>query len=835
MTKSSLPTYIVLLAAVALLPKSYVQAQVSPDLVTLNWDASMDDDGNNAWDSAEDPPTGWTFGGNTATVKGTTNFPGVNAWFAAPKATMVSFHDLLGNSATQEDASWELIFRPGSFDGSSVLFETGGNVDGMGLFLEEDVLEFRAQDANSDDQRIIINTTLEDPTQFYHVVATIKVGGAGENEVELFVDGESKAVGSAEGDLLDWAGGDDAGLGQANAAVSTGQGNFAEFVGDIATFRYYRGEILAEAEVAAEFDRLNASDDSDGDGLIDSIELLLFGNLDQGPDGDPDGDTISTKDELAAGTNPSEADSDKDGLDDNEESALGTNPLNPDTDDDRLMDGVETKSGTFVDAQDSGTDPTKADTDGDGLWDGWEVINQSNPVDAASKPAGSFGTQPDQWLNLLGGLNTYHGQTSDDLGPWDLRDVSFLVDIDFDEKLDDTREIIWESGGGTVGFSIVYEVGSKIVLRKSGNGGIDVAVLEYALSPSQIAKGEILVGWTYDIENDDFEQTVSLIVDNELVEQKTGDYQADWTGDNPAAFGVASGAIAAGGDNTTLNGVNFTTGTINLTRGLRMYLDQLFEPQFMGTPFGITRVEFDAETNRVTLTWESSAGEFFRIERSESLMPGSWVSVGDAIPAAAGPATVTEADLLATAEDPEGFYRVAQVAPPAFYEEGFESGLGQMTFFANDIVTDTIWEAGAPSDPPGVRSGQQVAVTTLDGPFADGIFNLENGKGIGLRSPVLDISGLVGPVLTFQHRLEVLDGQSGVRVNVIAADGVTEIQRGLLQFVESVADWEEASVRLPDEVLAAGQVILEWELLSVDDGDPNNNGFGWAIDDVTVD
>jgi hypothetical protein len=36
-------------------------------------------------------------------------------------------------------------------------------------------------------------------------------------------------------------------------------------------------------------------------------------------------------------------------------------------------------------------------------------------------------------------------------------------------------------------------------------------------------------------------------------------------------------------------------------------------------------------------------------------------------------------------------------------------------------------------------------------------------------------------------------------------------------------------------VLAAGQVILEWELLSVDDGDPNNNGFGWAIDDVTVD
>lgn len=827
--------FLTLLLELSFCSAALLQGQVLPDAVTLNWDASLDDDGNNAWDSAEDPPTAWTFGGNTATVKGTSNLAGVNAWFAAPKATMLSFHDLFGNAASQEDVSWELLVRPGSFDASYVLFETGGNVDGMGLFLEGDVLEFRTQDENSDDQRVIITTTLEDPSEFCHIVATLKVGAGGENEVVLFVDGEKRAMGSASGDLLDWAGGDDAGLGQPNGAVASGQTGFVDFEGDIAAFRYYAGVILAESDIVAEFARINVSDDSDGDGIGDSIELLLFGNLDGGPDDDPDGDTLTTKDELANGTDPSQSDTDGDGLADNKESELGTNPLSRDSDNDRLLDGVETNSGAFIGAQDTGTDPTKLDSDGDGLWDGWEVINNSDPVDATSKPLGSFGGQPDQWLNLLGGLNTYHGQISDDLGPWDLRDVSFLVEIDFEEKLDGEREIIWESGGGTVGFSIVYELENKVVVRKSGNGGVSVSMLEYTLSPSEIAGGDVLVGWTYDIENDDLEQTISLIVGNEIVAQEPGDFQADWTGDNPAAFGVASSAIAAAGDNTTLTGLNFTSGEINLTRGLRMYLDQLYEPQFMGAPFSITSVGYDTGTSSVSITWESSTGEFFRLEKSASLQSGSWAQVGEVIPAVAEPATVTQANALSGLPGSSAFYRIVQIAPPAFFEENFESGLGQMTFFANDIITDTLWEAGVPSDPPGTRGGQQVAVTTLDGPFVDGIFNAGNGKGIGLRSPVLDMSGLVGPVLTFQHRLEVLDGQSGGRVNVIAADGVTELQRGLLQFVESTADWEEASIRLPDEVLAAEQVILEWELLSVDDGDPFNNGFGWAIDDVTVD
>src|SRR3990170_8484982 len=79
--------------------------------------------------------------------------------------------------------------------------------------------------------------------------------------------------------------------------------------------------------------------DSDGDGLIDSGELLL-------------------------GIDPLEADSDGDGLGDGVEMGL-LDPRNPDTDGDGLLDGDE----VFA----FGTLPFYRDTDSDGLPDGVEV------------------------------------------------------------------------------------------------------------------------------------------------------------------------------------------------------------------------------------------------------------------------------------------------------------------------------------------------------------------------------------------------------------------------------------------------------------------------------
>jgi hypothetical protein len=125
----------------------------------------------------------------------------------------------------------------------------------------------------------------------------------------------------------------------------------------------------------------NGLDDSD-DGSI---------NPANGPNGDPDDDGRTNKEELDSKTLPNQADSDDDGLNDGQEESSGTNPLNPDTDGDGLKDGVESNTGTFVGASDTGTDPLDSDTDGDGLKDGVEsntgtFVGQAdsgtNPLDA---------------------------------------------------------------------------------------------------------------------------------------------------------------------------------------------------------------------------------------------------------------------------------------------------------------------------------------------------------------------------------------------------------------------------------------------------------------------
>ena len=103
--------------------------------------------------------------------------------------------------------------------------------------------------------------------------------------------------------------------------------------------------------------------------------------LDSGTNPDPDGDGLSSDDEVDQhGTDPADADTDDDGLDDGREIELATDPQQADTDQDGLYDGRE--------VDELLTDPRRSDTDGDGIGDGDEVAAGTDPHDA-NDPAGS--------------------------------------------------------------------------------------------------------------------------------------------------------------------------------------------------------------------------------------------------------------------------------------------------------------------------------------------------------------------------------------------------------------------------------------------------------------
>lgn len=130
---------------------------------------------------------------------------------------------------------------------------------------------------------------------------------------------------------------------------------------------------------------LVSGDDTDGDGLLSSVDSLpdKFGGSLAGSDSDSDG--LSDLDEIRVyQTDPDDPDSDQDGLTDQSEVMLyNTDPLRSDTDQDGLSDGDEVR--VFS------TSPTSVDTDADGIIDGEEVEDGTDPLQrlpvAVSNPA----------------------------------------------------------------------------------------------------------------------------------------------------------------------------------------------------------------------------------------------------------------------------------------------------------------------------------------------------------------------------------------------------------------------------------------------------------------
>lgn len=230
-----------------------------PDGALSQWDPVINTTGNE----------GITFINTTGgeVQSGLSNFTSVSSWVNSPGYNLSSnpldsWQDGLGDIVTKQDVSWEMVFRPGDFSGTHVLFNAGGNGDGTAIVLTDSTLDFRIQTADTDAERLIISTDLSalgSATDFFHIVATADVGTGTPGIATLYVNGElvASATSTSTSPIDDWDGGDLTELGKgANIPTSTAF-PFDPFTGDIALFNYYGARLLNASQVAAKYSAIS--------------------------------------------------------------------------------------------------------------------------------------------------------------------------------------------------------------------------------------------------------------------------------------------------------------------------------------------------------------------------------------------------------------------------------------------------------------------------------------------------------------------------------------------------------------------------------------------------
>ena len=184
---------------------------------------------------------------------------------------------------------------------------------------------------------------------------------------------------------------------------------------------------------------------------------------------------------------------------------------------------------------------------------------------------------PNLVLSTTGTHPTFHQRNDGFEQNSDVLDATFLIDVDFLDKIEGQRETIFETGAGTIGTSFVYEAPSTLVLRSVGNGGLALVAASYALPQPVIDGGEVEVGFTIDVDDGNGLQALSIVVDGGVVETQAGTTGGDWSGSDGARLGAAGG-VTGNGANGTLPSSAFTSGTLNLTNGLRFYADTRWVP-----------------------------------------------------------------------------------------------------------------------------------------------------------------------------------------------------------------------------------------------------------------
>ncbi len=597
--------------------------------------------------------------------------------------------------------------------------------------------------------------------------------------------------------------------------------------------------------------------------LVDSLPPVIPGLVDD--DGDGMDDAWETRNGLNVGVNDAAEDPDNDGLTNLEEFQQKTLPTNADSDEDGLPDGVETKTGVYVSASDTGTHPLRQDTDADGLLDGVENpgagYDPANPLTSPGTSPVSDDTDGDgavDGLEVVGATNpTLAGPTPTNIQGggafetthiWTGNSLAITDALVAEEVLDDPGDATAVTAGtSAIHFHddeeppIFKELSRPYPLwdnEEDGFGSRDNFVIR---STGQIFLTE--GGLTTFVCNSS--EGFVLSIDGELVDE---------AGNRGRDTSIIEVDLDAGLHDLEL--IHWESeGTAGITlaiyRGIGVAPDYAFtaerEPEtnprepfwelltaFQEEPFAITAIARD-EDGGLSLSWESETGAFYKIEKSIDLTTSSWITITGELDGAAEPAEETQAIVSVNDSEAQAHFRVRRVPPPPIIGMDFEEGLGDWTVDNNGIAAGTTWEIGVPADPPGGVS--QVAGTDLDAAVADGLLN-DTGTGISLRSPAVSTAGFNRMVLTFRHYLDNPNPEAaGGRLNFLnAADSSYIVAPGQedLTFATSTDGWEEARIRVPQEVFEVDAFIVEWEFLSGPDDNPDDNGAGWFIDDVAI-
>ena len=173
---------------------------------------------------------------------------------------------------------------------------------------------------------------------------------------------------------------------------------------------------------------------------------------------------------------------------------------------------------------------------------------------------------------------------------------------------------------------------------------------------------------------------------------------------------------------------------------------------------------------------------------------------------------------IARPAGPTSYFRVGILPPPPLFYDGFEGGLQEGWEAAEP------WATGTTSTGPGAAfAGDNVYATNLEGAFPDLV-------QASLKSPVVDLTGVTRPKLTFQYYIDATEGSEGVQLKYLNADG-SEL------FVEEDIFWGQSDgwQQYRKTIPSAAQdqpIRIEFLLLS-DDSGPNGDGF--YLDDFTID